>query len=486
MPVNTSHKLYDDAFPKWQRVRDCYDGSDAVKAKGIVYLPMLASHVKYQSKYSAYKLRALFFNGTARTVDGLAGAVFQRAPMVTLPAKFKELLKDVTLTQIPAELFGLLTMRELLKTGRYGVLVELSETEGVNQRPYFVGYEAENIVSWLVARDKETADEKLVRVVLREYEEVEDPKDPFKILAIEQYRVLYLDEAGYYGQIVYRKAENSQAWTEHETFEPMRRGERLTEIPFVFIGTMSLSPHPQKPPLVDLSDVNLSHYRTMADLEQGRHYTALPQPWVSGHKAGAEPLIIGGGVAWTLDKDGQAGMLEFSGAGLASLQTAEQDKRAMMATLGARLLEGTGGVAETATSVNMRHSGEQATLRTIAATLEQALTKLLAWFVWWISVERTPNEVKVKFELNKDFFTIRASSEEVKSALALLMSDKISYATFYELLQRGGWTRENVTAEQEKQLIDAETPAPVEPSEDEETEEDEEEDGETEETPEGV
>src|SRR5206468_661127 len=135
-------------------------------------------------------------------------------------------------------------------------------------------------------------------------------------------------------------------------------------IPFTFVGATSLSPNVDKPPLLDLVEVNLSHYRSSADLEHGRHYTALPTPWVSGMRPDSN-LRIGAGVAWVLeDPTAKAGMLEFTGQGLQALEKALESKEKQMAVLGARLLEMQPRLQETAEAVRLRHNGDAATLST--------------------------------------------------------------------------------------------------------------------------
>lgn len=344
MPVNSPRREYSSSFPKWQRARDCFEGSDAVKLGGVRYLPALDSHkrdglIAGGEKYEEYKLRALFFNAMGRTVEGLAGALFQVPPTIKAPLDIMTQLEDVTMSGVvSAELFGLQTTRELLITGREGILVDVPR-DAATPRPYWAGYRAEDILSWKV--ESTAGQETLVRVVLREFPELQDPKDPFIIDSIEQYRVLTTEPDGIYKQIVFRKLPSSEQFVSVEEIIPTRRGDALRFIPFIFVNPFSVSAGIQKPPLDDLVHVNLSHYRTSADLEHGLHWTALPTPWVSGALATreGEPLHIGSGVAWSLEKEGRAGMLEYTGQGLGALEKAEERKRRMMAVLGARLLE---------------------------------------------------------------------------------------------------------------------------------------------------
>lgn len=464
MGVNRKHKAYTAAADQWSRCRDCFDGGDAVKAADHKYLPPLPTHLENPEKYKEYKLRALFYNATGRTVEGLSGAIFQKAPTVTLPKALEDQLKDVTLTGVSADSFALKSTREVLVTGRYGVLVDMSGDAAAEQRPYWVGYRAEDIVSWRTTR--RGGDQVLTRVVLREIAEEPDPKDQFGTVDVEQYRVLELIDVAYV-QTIWRKGDvNKDEWapwtptgqTEPELI-PERRGKPLDFIPFEFLGPTSNLPEVEKPPLLDLVDVNLSHYRTMADLEHGRHYVALPTPWVAGLVGDKQgPLKMGPSVVWELEATGKAGMVEFTGQGLGALDKASEEKRHMMATLGARLLEEQPAGHETATAVEMRHAGEHASLRTVAQSVETGLTTILRWHAWWMGIEATPEDVDAAFELNKEFFSIQATADDVKAALLAYQADAISFLTFYDRLQKGGWAREDVSAEDERKEIERQAP----------------------------
>ncbi|HTY71460.1 MAG TPA: DUF4055 domain-containing protein, partial [Actinomycetes bacterium] len=222
------------------------------------------------------------------------------------------------------------------------------------------------------------------------------------------------------------------------------------------VGPTAVSDKVEKPPLVDLADLNLSHYRTMADLEHGRHFVALPTPWLAGVPAAEKSdtsIALGAETVLILNQGGQCGMLEFSGAGLRALEKADDDKRSMMAALGARLLESPGKSSrETATSVEMRHAGEHATLRTIAQSCEQALTQVLRTHAWWAGEGGDlPNDFdsdEVKFELNKDFFSAKMDAPTLTAWVQALQAEAISYDTFWAAMTDGGLARP-VSAEEE-------------------------------------
>ncbi len=466
LKVDTKHAQYRMYEERWIRCRDCAEGGDAVKAKGVLYLPALDTHsdlnamVSGSVKYAAYLKRALFYNATNRTVDGFSGAVFQKPPTVVVPKKYEESLEDVTLTETSFTMFGLDVLREILTVGRAGILVDMPTSNKLTLdpeiRPYLSYYTAEDIYNWDTARIN--GREVLTLLVLREVSTVQTD-DPFVKGAIESFRVYQL-VGGECITSMWLKVDNE--WLLSAEATPLTRlGKPLDFIPFQFLGSQSLSPRVARPPLIDLVDLNLSHYRTSADLEHGRHFTALPQPWVSGIPAGSDPLAIGAGGVWCLDKDGEAGMLEFKGEGLGALVTADQEKRKMMATLGARLLEEQGGPAETATAVQMRHAGEQASLKKIVGLLEVGLKHSLQTFCWWGGEGEKPAEVKVEVKLNRDFFALRMSSEDLKALILSLQAGAISHETFWYNIGLGDIARPGVTSKQERDQIDKEKPEPM-------------------------
>jgi hypothetical protein len=471
--VDKTHPDYQATEEQWTRGRDTYSGQDAVRRKSTRYLPRLdthlADHQNGEARYRAYVLRALFYNAVARTVDGLAGAIFQKAPEYDIPETVEDQFEDATMTAVPADLAMLLAARDVLKTGRYGVLVDMSG--GENPRPYWIPYTAENILNWHTERID--GDRVLTRVVLNEYTTRPNPKDEFDFTTLRRIRVLELgsDPANPGAVATYRQRIFLEVRPDSNRFKedgppivPLRRGNPLEFIPFTFIGPTSIQPDVEKPPLLDLIDVNLSHYRTSADLEHGLHHVGTPQLVITGGlNAAGKPLEFGSGRALLLPMGADAKIIQADGETLGALERADERKRNMMATLGARLLEEpmTGGQAETATAVSMRHAGDNATLATITQTLEQAFTDVIRTHVWWAPGGATvadPDEVDASVELNKDFMSTRMKPEELKAWILALQAEAVSHETFWAALVRGEIARPGVTSEEEQKQIEDEAP----------------------------
>ena len=460
MPVNTPREEYDKTAERWRRMRDTYAGRDAIIRAGTLYTPTLPA--ASPDAQHAYLHRGNWFGAVRRTVSGLSGGIFQKTPRFDVPQRVQPWLDDVTLTNIPMDAFALAATEEVMLMARYGILVEMADSPYLEKRPYFVNYTAENIVNW--ESQSLDGDEILTLVVLQEQHRVVDDADAFRYKTLEQYRELRLHQEGgtlrYTQQVWRRPEEGGDLEKVGAELTPLRRGAPLPFIPFVFLGPAFTTPEIKDPPLLDLANISLAHWRNSVDHEAGLHLVSLPTPYVAGMRGASEDvaaLQIGPSTVWILEKDGRAGMVEFSGAGMGALETALLAKQHQMAMLGAKLLEEQPTVAqETATAVLARHAGEHATLRTMAQAMEQGLRAALQTMAWWDGLDARPIDVPVKVELNKDFLQVKAQPQEVQTALAMLQAGEISYKTFWHILTEGGWARYGVTDAEEKDEISRE------------------------------
>lgn len=463
MPIFSQSKAYNAAMPKWTRCRDVISGQDAVKAKKTEYLPRLEGHSSHEDPaYMAYLMRAEFYNATGRTVQGMSGAVFRRPPQVDkVDADVEAHLKDVTRNGHSLEQFATTAFNEDLSVGRVGILVDMPPaTEGAKPadiRPYWVVYRAEQIISTYcrVIAGKRV----LARVVLKEEHEVPDPKDPYVMICDTRYRELVLAPNGQYVQHVWTKVGQTGEFAIESSVTPLRLGRALDFIPFVFINTTGNEPEIEEPALLDLVDVNLSHYRSSADYEHGAHFTALPTPWV----VGAPPqttLKIGAGTAWVLDSTpySKADMLEYTGQGLGAIEKLVDRKEKRMAVLGARLLEQQATMPDTATATRLRQTGDESILKRLANAVGAGLTRALQFHVWWVGSAElsSPDVLDAIVSLNTDFIETHLAGPELTALVGAFQSSAISFETLFHNLQKGELIPPGRTLEEEKDAIEGE------------------------------
>lgn len=449
--VDTKHKLYCKQLPSWNKCRIVAEGSEAIKEKGVEYLPQLED--QSPTEYEAYKNRALFFEGTTRTITGLTGMMFAKEPILTCP-KGSSFFEKITPSFVPIKTFLKNTAGEVVTVGRLGLLVDVGV--GGSDEPYISQYKTEDILNWRT----ELVDGKqvLTHVVLREESTI---FRQFEETTTEQFRVLrliYVDGVRVYTQELYIKSTNKSSKGEFSLSEgyplfPEKKGARLEQIPFYFINANGTQPSPVRPPLIGLVNVNLSHYMNSADLEHGRHFTGLPTPWVSGFSLNEnQKLSIGSQVAWVSTKpDAKAGFLEFTGQGLSTLENALKEKQDMMIVLGSRVLEAPKKASESADNQKNKKQGESSILANIADSVSEGVTAAIKFAADWGGED--PKDFSV--EIHKDFVTMEANPQMITAMMGALQGGVMSFETWFYNLKQAGMIPDGVTVDEERDRIDA-------------------------------
>lgn len=452
-PISVDHPDYDPAMTKVRRCRDAYAGSDAIKAAGTLYLPALSSHREPtggRGKYEAYLQRALWYGATRRTAIGLSGAATVRPPRETATGELAKQLSRSVVERVCRPLTD-----ELFISGRAVVLVNHREDA---PNPTATVWWAESVRNWAFTPADDGSWE-LVMLVLEDREE-EDGATPWeKTVVTVRHGFAVVD-----GQCHYWKYHlKDGSWKVVVEKKPLVAvgGRPVDHVPAVVVGATTFNePDVEDPLLIDLVDVNISHYQNSADLELGRHWTALPTAWASGfpmHDQQGNPVefAVGGENAWITDQPGaQAGYLEFSGAGLGHLSTGMAEKRDMMAVMGARLLEEPKASVESAETLRTRHAGERSVMARVGKNVSRAATWTLRELLWWrtayeIPDDETTDAVEMQVDLGRGM-----TPEELTTLTGALQAGGISYATYFVKLQAGEVIPPERTLEEETALID--------------------------------
>lgn len=465
----------------WQKLRDVIAGQREIKRKGEAYLRRMPG--QDNEAYERYLERACFYNMTAQTQSGMLGQVFRRDPVVKgLPAKFKNTVVLTFAKDGSGHVnFTKSVMGEMLAMGRYGVLVDAPAAPSTTPTSYAVGYAAENILDWTVTEINGTY--QLTRVLLREFEReynnLGDDQNPwigssggvtgqgdglpstlarkpnpksqptrqYKVVKSSQYVEAYTyktiyrellltwddDHGAYvYTQNVYQDSPNGSP-TEAGIM-PTVRGVPLSFIPFKFFGASSNSADVEKPPLLDIADLNLSHYRTYADLEHGRVYTALPVYYAPGKDdEGASTYNIGPDTVWETPADANPpGILEYTGQGLKALETALETKEQQIAAIGGRLMPGAKNSESQAQTV-LREANEQSLLLNAILATESGMQDVVRWWLMWRDVALNTTE-DLRYEINQAFLSTPIGARELRAIHMMYDDGVIPVEVFYDYL----------------------------------------------------
>jgi hypothetical protein len=446
MSVKAHHPDYDRLAPVWKTCRDVASGQRAVHQAGEAYLPRL--YKEPDQSYEARKKRTPFFNATWRTIAGLVGMLFRIDPKYKVSPAAEKHTEDVTKSGVSLDMFAHQAAVEALTVGRVGVMVDypsasaegltVAQAEALNLRPHMAMYLTEAIINWRTSwLNNRTV---LSLVVLAETVETVQA-DGYTVKSEERYRVLDL-EATVEGYVYRVRVFNGKEELVEGPLYPLMGGKKLDYLPFYIFGADDVTPAVSEPPLIDLVDLNVSHYQTSADLEHGAHQTALPQPWIAGVDASIDAngtpikqeFYIGGGEAWAFpNPETQVGMLEYSGQGLQALEGRLERKEKQMAVLGARMLEDQKKAAETAETAGIHRAGESSALATQGAVISRGLAEALATFDKWAG-----GSGDVEFSLNSKFFPRTMTAQELTAQVQAWQAGALSEQELFDSLKDGG------------------------------------------------
>lgn len=462
--VRTTKSFYNKQTKIWKRCRDVISGTDAVKNEGRTYLPKLKD--QSEESYSAYKMRANFFNATGRTHGGLVGMIFRKPPVKTVPDGnlIITYLNNIDLSGNPLDIFARKVIEEVIAVGNNGMLVDfpkvkansdtiltVAQAQALNLRPAIKSYSRESIINWrwTVVNNAKV----LGFIVLKECIEVIGDSE-FETLQQEQFRVLDLDENGFYRQRLYIISKDGRDELIEGPIYPIMNGRPLSYIPFKF----ACEDDANEPPLLDMVDVNLGHYRLSADYETGCHFTGLPMLYVFGMQGNlnpdgsSKPIYVGSDEALvSTNPETKAGYVEFTGGGLLTIENNLDRKENQMALLGARIIAQEKKTAETAMTANIHRVGENSVLADISIETSLSLTQCLRWFFDWLAI---PSD-EVDYQLNKDFMPVVIDGPTLTSYLGALQAGAISEEELFDLLQRGDIIEADVVYEDHKGQVAA-------------------------------
>lgn len=435
---------------QYRVVRDCVEGSIAVKTRRTLYLPAPNPGDKSKAnleRYNAYLTRAVFYNVTARTRRGFVGQIFARTPEIKVPTILTPMIADMNGLGINAVQQIKSTTGDVIEVGRAGLFSDfptlpedkpatVADVLSGKVRPSITVYAAEQIINW----DYVTVNgENFYTLIVLEEKRRERSNDGFSFTDAKQWRVLRLDAEGFFIHEVYRDDKSAPT----ETYRPRwYDGNRLDYIPFEFCGAEENTADVDPPPLFDLADLNLGHYRNSADYEELTYmvgqptpvYTGLTQQWVDDNfkdKDGNATIYLGSTSAVPLPQGGSASLLQAEANQLAE-QAMERKERQMIA-LGAKLAE-TNTVQKTATQSAQENAAESSQLETIADNVAVAYAQAMGTCLRFVAA----SDQGITLKLNTAFEVVQMDAASRAQLIKEWQQGAISFTEMRAKLRSAG------------------------------------------------
>lgn len=312
---NFDHPDYTRKCGVWETCRDATEGQEAVKGKGERYLPKMNG--QSAQEYENYLNRALYYNATGRTVQSYNGMIFRKDPIIKVFNKDGEEATDFnkkeyfkSVTNKGKSLTDLLhdVVDEVIQTNRVGILVDYPDEtefgsvssmtkydkERLGWRPMLTKYKAESIVNWQYMYVGTTP----VPVMYVVKEEVWDydggifptKADIYRVMALEPYvefeggptEVRYMQVTFKEGIVSVSGKPDEKKLILSEKVYPKKDAKYMNFIPFYILTDRGIDFETLDNPMIyDLAELNISHYKNSADLENELHMVDFISPIVA-------------------------------------------------------------------------------------------------------------------------------------------------------------------------------------------------------------
>lgn len=482
--ISATNKEYAFYYPTWVMIRNLIKGERALKQHDynmmrtqvnikagdyvgaeMPYIPMPNpedSSNENMLRYATYIERASLFNFTKRTEQGMGGMVFLKEPVIELPAKLEYVEDDVDGTGIGIDQQAREVLEDILETGNEGLLVDfpptdtatsIGQAEAMGIRASIIIYKAESILDWRC--DKVGAAQRLVFVKLKEIKETVSDTDIFAMKCEPQYRVLLLKDGEYLQQVYDEKGFQ----VGQDIIPKDANNASFDYIPFFFVGSTNNRPGLDSIPLSEIAELNIKHYRNSADWEESSYmvgqptpvFTGLSEQWIKNVLKGS--VQLGSRSAVSLPEGGGALLLQASPNTMP--ETGMKHKEEQAIALGARLIT-SGGQAETAEAVMIKHSSDASVLKTIVQNINHAYELALEAAAQFMGAE---NE-EIEFKLNTEFITERLQGDQITALVSAWQMGAISKPVLDSKLVKGGVIDESTDLEKMNNEIENEPKGP--------------------------
>ncbi len=459
----------------WEECRHALVGTRALQSNIARYLPR---HPK--EKLPDYQRRAAFtafYNAFGRTVRGIAGMPFAKAPVYgeNIPKMLLDHCENIDGEGTHLDMFAHRLFTDGLATGTAGIHVVVppageglsrAQEEAAGIRPYWVHVAAEDIITWRTQRL--FGRRQLTMLSLREMSETD--ADEFLIELQTKYTVYRLrmnDVSGVYvtsQRFVELTTKDKQTLAVAETEEEtVRNASRIPFIPLrLGLFTSELT---AVTPLLDLLDMNLQHFRVSSDRNWLMHLACVPVPVKKGSVVnpagttgeGARREAWGANVMLNLPVDGDFKYVEPTGSAFEPTGKELQQLEQRMAALGLAFLARDTRAAETAEAKRLDAAAQNATLAACADALDDCIEQAMAVHAEFckIAVKGKGGELSGgEWSTSRDYEESALTPAMIDTYAKMETAGQLTLPTLWKIMQKLGALPEDFDAKAEKESLD--------------------------------
>jgi hypothetical protein len=422
-------------MPDWKVMAAVTNGTNYIRDLAELYLPQEPR--EDDEAWQARIDRSVLSPYTSRLIETAAGAVLRKPIHIEGDPYWSEVALDIDGIGSNINEYARRALVSSLTYGHSAILVDfpaatgarnLAEERAMGRRPYFVHVDAPQIWGW---RKDDT--NRLTQIRIHDYEY--RPLNEFGEEQVEVMRVIYPGRYDLYtlGQ-------------ETVTFEESN-GFSLDTIPVVPIYSNRRGVLISQPGLLDIANLNITHYQRQSDLIHALHIAAMPTLVLEGYSQDSSEATIGVNYALGMEPGHKAYYVQSDATSFEAQMAELQSLEGQMSTLGITKLFGQKFVAESAEAKRIDQAQSNSVLAIISQELESALNQAFKLAAQYVGLE--PPVITI----DRDFDYYRLIGQDVAVLAQLNESGKISDETLLKILQHGEILPEDVKIADELERI---------------------------------
>jgi hypothetical protein len=453
-------------------VRDVYDGTLALRAKGQVYLPKFER--EQLSDYGSRVSQSVLYNAVDKTVEGLTGMVFRKDITVggDVPEEILPHIENIDQTGRHLSVFAADVFQSGMIDGISFVLVDYptvgegqfitrAEEEGAGLRPYWVQIGVRDVrrIRWAVVdgRMQLTQFAYLTRTI--------EGRDDFTEVVIVRVRQWSLINEGGVPRVVLDVWRQEVQPTETIAQDGSRIGagsEWIHEVVARPLGIDMIPVHPfygkrraymvGVPPLLDLALEDILHYQVRSDRQNVLHIASVPIPHLAGVDTQGGSITVGPYEAIITSEGGKAQYMEPRGYALGESRAELQDIEQRMGSLGLAMLQRDTRASETAEAKRMDRAAGDSQLARAARSLQDCLESCLYFHATWMGL---PDGGSV--DVNRDYDNATMDANLVRALSELEARGQLTLRTLLTALKTGEVIPDSVDVDEELVSLEVES-----------------------------
>jgi len=440
--------------PYWSRMQAVTNGTDFIRFYAPTYLPREPREP--EDAYETRVQRSVLSPYTVRLIDNAAGLILRRPITIDGDDFWQTWSENVDGLGSSLNEFARRALISALTYGHSGILVDFPQDSGVTtlfqerqlgRRPYFNHMDAPDIWGW--RQESQLPSSPLTQVRLHEWATV--PEGEYGQRRVERIRVIRPDSYE-----VYQRQADSYGYESGVTTSDQNEFTGLVEsgplpfnqVPFVPMYTNRMGMLTSTPPLIDIANLNITHYQRQADLIHALHIAAMPILVLEGWDDAEEATAVGVNYGLITTPGNQVYYVNADAGAFDAQQEELRQLEMQMSHLGISKLLGQKYVAESADAKRIDQAQANSVLSIISMELESALQNSYNFAARYLGIE--PPTIS----LDRDFDFYRLLGQDISVIGQLRTEGALTNETYLKILKSGEIIPDSVNIDNELAAVE--------------------------------